>query len=54
MPVAPYGTPKYRAWNRDRMRRRRKSPGAVRRELDLASIHRADRTISRLTDQEVL
>lgn len=48
MPVAPYGTTKYRDWNRNRMRRRRADPALSRRELNLQSINAADRTIAKL------
>lgn len=50
MPVAPYGSEHYREWNRERMRRRRKHPTRARRELDLQSIRRVDKTIAHLTE----
>jgi hypothetical protein len=45
MPDARYGTPKYRAWNRERMRMRRENAVLHRRELNLLSIRRVDKTI---------
>lgn len=47
MPDARYGTTKYQAWNRDRMRRRREDAALHRRELNLLSISRVDKTIAK-------
>jgi len=40
MPVAPYGTPRYREWNRERMRRYRAEGYSVR-EAERAERRRA-------------
>ena len=47
MPVAPYGSTKYRVWNRERMQRRRAQPALFRRELNLKSIRGANKTITK-------
>jgi hypothetical protein len=47
MPVAPYGSTKYRDWNRERMRRRRTDAAQWRRELNLQSIRRVSETITK-------
>ena len=51
MPVAPYGTLKYRAWNRARMQRRRENGHVRRRERLLRSIREADVSIARYEAQ---